>query len=90
MTPDEILSYVSNVGGGLCGYPEILKSAVGLGLNLNLVIFGVMCVSYAILGGLNFKFEKDVEDTIKDMEGADRSGTRTGTQLRLPLFGSEH
>ena len=34
MSPDEIASYMSNVGGGLCGYPEVLKSAVGLGSTL--------------------------------------------------------
>ena len=62
MSPDEITNYMSNVGGGLCGYPEALKSIVGLGLNLNLLVFGVFCVSYAILSALDFKSRKDVED----------------------------
>ena len=65
MSPDEIANYMSNVGGGLCDYPDIVKSIVGIGLNINLVLFGVMCVSYVILGGLNFKYEKDIEDTGK-------------------------
>lgn len=62
MSPDEISNYMSNVGGGLCGYPEALKSAVGLGLNVNLLVFGIFCVSYAILSALDFKNRKDVED----------------------------
>ena len=49
MSPDEITNYVSNVGGGLCGYPDALKSLVGLGLNLNLLVFGIFVVSYGIL-----------------------------------------
>ena len=62
MSPDEIVNYMSNVGGGLCGYPEALKSVVGLGLNINLLVFGVFCVAYAILNALDFKNRKDVED----------------------------
>ena len=64
MSPDEIVNYMSNVGGGLCGYPEALKSAVGIGLNVNLLVFGVFCVSYALLSGLDFKYKKDVEDVM--------------------------
>ena len=49
---------------GGCGYPEALKSAVGIGLNVNLLVFGVFCVSYALLSGLDFKYKKDVEDVM--------------------------
>jgi hypothetical protein len=48
MSSDEITNYVSNVGGGLCGLPEWMKTVVGLGLNLNLILFGVFIVSYGI------------------------------------------
>lgn len=46
MTPEEIQNYMSNVGGGMCGVPEIVRTAIGLGLNLSLITFGVFVVSY--------------------------------------------
>ena len=36
--------------GGMCGYPDIVKSFIGLGLNLSLIIFGLFTVSYVVLG----------------------------------------
>jgi hypothetical protein len=46
MTSEEILNYISNVGGGMCGYPEWVRSAIGVGLNLSLIAFGFCTVSY--------------------------------------------
>lgn len=46
MTADEIVNYVSNVGGGMCGYPEIVRTTVGLGLNVSLLLFALMTVGY--------------------------------------------
>jgi hypothetical protein len=46
MSAEEITNYMSNVGGGLCGYPEYVRTGVGLGLNLSLIIFGVLTVGY--------------------------------------------
>ncbi len=76
------------IAGGMCGYPEIVKTFLGLGLNLSLIVFGIFTVSYVVLGiyscitylsmftltysyslgGLNFALEKQVEDSIKDIE----------------------
>eukprot|EP00600_Ochromonadales_sp_CCMP1393_P007167 CAMPEP_0174968182 /NCGR_PEP_ID=MMETSP0004_2-20121128/7987_1 /TAXON_ID=420556 /ORGANISM="Ochromonas sp., Strain CCMP1393" /LENGTH=171 /DNA_ID=CAMNT_0016217377 /DNA_START=147 /DNA_END=662 /DNA_ORIENTATION=- len=70
MTPDEITNYVSNVGGGMCGAPEGVRAAIGLGLNLSLIAFGIFTVSYVILGGLNFALEKNVEDLVKQKVAA--------------------
>ena len=36
--------------GGMCGYPDIVKTFIGLGLNLSLIIFGLFTVSYVVLG----------------------------------------
>jgi hypothetical protein len=40
MTDDQIASYVSNVGGGLCGSNDAVKTVIGLSLNLSLIVFG--------------------------------------------------
>lgn len=48
MNAEEITNYMSNVGGGMCGYPEVIRTSIGLGLNLSLIIFGLFTVSYGI------------------------------------------
>ena len=52
MNPEDIKNYISNVGGGLCGYPETVRSIIGLGLNLGLIVFAILTVSY----GINLSF----------------------------------
>ena len=47
MSPDEITNYMSNVGGGLCGFPEIVRNIVGLGLNLSLLTFAILTLGYS-------------------------------------------
>ena len=49
MTPDEITNYISNVGGGMCGYPELIRTSVGLGLNISLVLFAFTTLAYGKL-----------------------------------------
>ena len=46
MSSEEITNYISNVGGGMCGYPESVRTAIGLALNLSLIFFGIATVSY--------------------------------------------
>jgi hypothetical protein len=46
MSEEEIVNYVSNVGGGLCGNSDFVKSLIGISLNLSLIIFGIFTVSY--------------------------------------------
>ena len=46
MTPEEITNYLSNVGGGLCGYPDSVRTLIGLSLNLSLLALGVLALSY--------------------------------------------
>jgi hypothetical protein len=46
MSPEEIVNYISNVGGGMCGYPEWVRGSIGVGLNLSLLAFGLATVSY--------------------------------------------
>lgn len=46
MTEGEIANYISNVGGGLCGLPEIVRDAIGLALNLSLLTFGIFTLGY--------------------------------------------
>ena len=46
MSPEEIVNYISNVGGGMCGYPDWVRTAIGVGLNLSLIAFGIATVSY--------------------------------------------
>jgi hypothetical protein len=48
MTPEEITNYLDNVGGGMCGYPDSVRTIIGLGLNLSLIVFGVFTVSYGM------------------------------------------
>jgi hypothetical protein len=48
MSPEEIVNYISNVGGGMCGYPDWARSAIGVGLNLSLITFGIATVSYGM------------------------------------------
>lgn len=69
MTAEEISNYVSNVGGGMCGAPEIVRTAIGVGLNLSLLVFGLFTVSYVVLGGLNFALEKDVDRLQEEIDG---------------------
>ena len=75
MSDDEIQNYVCNVGGGLCGYPEWIKTAVGIGLNLSLLSFGLFTLSYAVLYAVQWVLDKGVEDTLKD---ADNRNSVTG------------
>jgi hypothetical protein len=84
MTPEEITNYISNVGGGLCGQPEIVRGSIGLALNLCLFFFGIFTVGYAVLGGLRFKLNKDVDDIFEQIRpGADaRSTVAPGVALR--------
>lgn len=72
MSVDEITNYVSNVGGGLCGYPESVKTAIGLGLNLSLLAFGILTLGYIVLGAWNFALEQSVDDSIKKLPGGER------------------
>mmetsp|Transcript_8658 Transcript_8658/g.12915 ORF Transcript_8658/g.12915 Transcript_8658/m.12915 type:complete len:229 (-) Transcript_8658:71-757(-) len=72
MNADEILNYMSNVGGGMCGYPEVIRTSIGLGLNLSLIVFGLFTVSYVILSLTNFVLEKQVTDAVKSAETYDR------------------
>lgn len=72
MTPDEITNYMSNVGGGMCGAPEYVRTLIGFGLNLSLIVFGLFTVSYVVLGGLNFALEKQIDDLIEEIDGTDR------------------
>jgi hypothetical protein len=65
MSSDQINNYMSNVGGDMCGYPETVRTLVGLGLNLSLVIFGVLTLSYAVIGATRFVYEKQVNDAYK-------------------------
>ena len=65
MSPEQITDYISNVGGGMCGLSEGIGGFIGLGLNLSLLAFGIFTIGYVVLGGLNFKFEKDTEDLVK-------------------------
>ena len=46
MSPDEIAEYMNNFGGQMCGYPDFIRTAIWLGLNLSLIIFGLMTLSY--------------------------------------------
>ena len=46
MTPEQITDYMSNVGGGMCGYPEVIRTSIGLGLNITLIVFGVFVAAY--------------------------------------------
>lgn len=72
MSAEEITNYVSNVGGGLCGYPESVKTAIGLGLNLSLLAFGLLTLGYIVLGAWNFALEKSVDDSIKKLPGGEK------------------
>ena len=46
MSEEQIANYVSNVGGGLCGSNEFVKALIGVSLNLSLIVFGILTVSY--------------------------------------------
>ena len=95
MTPDQITNYMSNVGGGMCGNDQ-LGTAIGLGLNISLIVFGFFTVSYVILGGLSFKYSKDVEEIIKNSIGSvakpksddGLSSRRPGTPQPIGNFGA--
>jgi hypothetical protein len=70
MSAEEIVNYVSNVGGGMCGAPEFVRISIGLGLNFSLLFFGLFTLSYVVLSGLNFALEKTIEDSINSMDTA--------------------
>lgn len=46
MNPEEIAAYTTNIGGGLCGLPDSTRAIIGIALNLNLLAFGFLVVSY--------------------------------------------
>eukprot|EP01035_Chromulina_nebulosa_P021031 gene21031-27257_t len=68
MNEKEIQDYISNVGGGLCGYPDYIRDFVGVGINLSLITLGILSLGYIILGGYQFALEKDVETLMKPFE----------------------
>mmetsp|Transcript_10631 Transcript_10631/g.10705 ORF Transcript_10631/g.10705 Transcript_10631/m.10705 type:complete len:175 (+) Transcript_10631:62-586(+) len=68
MTPDEVTNYISNVGGGLCGYPEYVREFIGLALNLSLTTFGLLTIIYIIYGGLNFIVEKQTDGMVEGLK----------------------
>ena len=72
MSPEEITDYISNVGGGMCGYPDWVRTAIGLGLNVSLLVFGVFTIGYVVLGGYEFTLKSGVEDSIKKMPQGDK------------------
>ena len=80
MTPEEITNYISNVGGGMCNAPEPVRAAIGLALNLSLIVFGLFTVSYVVLGGLNFALEKEVEGLVDDVQ-SDKKGKKTFSDM---------
>ena len=80
MSPEEITNYVSKVGGGMCNAPEPVRAAVGLALNLSLIVFGLFTVSYVVLGGLNFALEKQVEELVEGVTG-DKPGKKTFSDM---------
>lgn len=63
MSPEEIVNYISNVGGGMCGYPEWVRTSIGVGLNLSLLAFGLATVSYGQLAILSSLFWNGKYDT---------------------------
>ena len=79
MSADEITNYMSNVGGGLCGLPEFVRTGVGLGLNISLLSFGVLTILYVLLGGTNYLLENQLNDAIKDYEKV--TGSRVWSNL---------
>lgn len=46
MSEAEIANYVSNVGGGLCGNSDAVKTFIGLSLNISLITFGLFTIAY--------------------------------------------
>lgn len=85
MNSDQIQNYIDNVGGGMCGYPEWIRTFLGLGLNLSLLTFGIFTVVYVILSGWNFFLEKQVEDLLKKAEA--ESKALTGISISNPTAG---
>lgn len=86
MTQDEITNYISNVGGGMCGMPEVVRTGVGLGLNLSLFAFGLLTVGYLVFGLWNFALEQSVDSSIKKLpngqallDAANKEDMRQGT-----------
>ena len=65
MSLEEIKNYVSNIGGGLCGLPDSLKTLVGLTLNISLLLFGLLTVGYVVLGIWSFALERTIDDEIR-------------------------
>ena len=65
MSLEEIKNYVSNIGGGLCGLPDSLKTLVGLTLNISLLLFGILTVGYVVLGIWSFALERTIDDDIR-------------------------
>ena len=73
MSTEEITNYMSNVGGGLCGAPDFVRVAIGFGLNLSLIVFGLFTISYVVLGGLNFALEKQVDELVDEVQAGGKS-----------------
>lgn len=46
MDQEQIDNYLSNIGGGMCGFPDSIRTAIGIGLNFSFIGFGVVTVSY--------------------------------------------
>jgi hypothetical protein len=84
MSPGEIQNYMDNVGGGMCGFPESVKTIVGVTLNLSLISFGIFTVSYIVLYAIQGFLNKQVEDTIAD---ADKGNSVAGAPMLSALTG---
>lgn len=83
MDPDQINSYITEIGGGMCGLPEEVRAFIGVALNLNLLVFGFMVVSYAITSVISSVLEKQVEDGIKNLEKAARVPGQSKSDLMM-------
>jgi hypothetical protein len=68
MTPEQINNYLNNVGGGLCGYPEYVRDAVGVAININFAIFTVLSLTYFVMSAVKFFVERDLDEIAKPYE----------------------
>lgn len=66
MSSEEIQSYMSNIGGGLCGNNEAVQVAVGLALNVSLLVFAILIISYALTLGTKLVLKQSIQYIFKE------------------------
>eukprot|EP01039_Chlorochromonas_danica_P007911 gene7911-8728_t len=87
MTPEQIASYTSRIGGESS---DVFHQVVGVGINLSILAFAVLGASYVVLSLAKFVLDNQIRDELKaylkQVVQSGKSSTVLETALREKVF----